>query len=112
MARIDCVARSRIADCCCADRRDGVDVDGFFEKWAFERIGFIENGEEFQFAIDEDALDRHFRAGNIFFDQGFARGRRVFHLQIGAVQQVCEAAGGLAKFFPIVGAHDALAGRE
>jgi len=44
------------------------------------RSGLSEDREEFQFAIDEHALDGNFHAGNIFFDQGFARGRRVFHL--------------------------------
>jgi len=54
------------------------DVDGFFEVGAFERIGLVENGEEFEFAVEEDAFDCYFDAGTYCSTRATSDGDSVF----------------------------------
>src|SRR5438876_4269569 len=48
-------------------------VNRFFEKWALERIGLIENGVELEIAVHEYSFHSDFSARNVLFDEGFAR---------------------------------------
>jgi hypothetical protein len=90
----------------------GCGVDGLLEERAFERIGFVEDGEGAETARGDEPFEREFAALDVFFDLNEAERGVVMAEEFGQFEEAANAAKGGDELRGRAGADDATAARQ